>query len=71
MFMCICIHVYMYSINAVIHVTSLHNQLMKHKTYIYRICLAKSNTYAGPSAGAEVARLRKWHVWCPLATLES
>ena len=23
--------------------------------------------YAGPSAGAEVARLRKWHVWCLLA----
>ena len=27
-------------------------------------CLAKSGPYAGPSAGAEVARLRKWHVWC-------
>ena len=27
-------------------------------------CLAKSSPYAGPSAGAEVARLRKWHVWC-------
>ena len=30
-------------------------------------CLAKSSPYAGPSAGAEVARLRKWHVWCLLA----
>ena len=26
--------------------------------------LAKSRPYTGPSAGAEVARLRKWHVWC-------
>ena len=29
-------------------------------------CLAKSSPYAGPSAGTEVARLRKWHVWCIL-----
>ena len=29
-------------------------------------CLAKSSPYAGPSAGTEVARLRKWHVWCLL-----
>ena len=28
------------------------------------LCLAKSSRYAGPSAGAEVACLRKWHVWC-------
>ena len=28
--------------------------------------LAKSSPYAGFSAGAEVARLRKWHVWCLL-----
>ena len=28
--------------------------------------LAKSSPYAGPSAGTEVARLRKWHVWCLL-----
>ena len=28
--------------------------------------LAKSSTFAGASAGAEVARLRKWHVWCLL-----
>ena len=27
-------------------------------------CLVKSSPYAGPSAGAEVARLRKWQVWC-------
>ena len=36
-------------------------------TYMYRDksqCLARSSPYAGPSAGAEVARLRKWHVWC-------
>ena len=25
--------------------------------------LAKSSPYAGPSAGAEIACLRKWHVW--------
>ena len=31
------------------------------------ICnVAKSSPYAGPSAGTEVARLRKWHVWCLL-----
>ena len=29
-------------------------------------CLAKSSPYAGLSAGAEVARLRKGHVWCLL-----
>ena len=29
-------------------------------------CLAKSSPCAGPSAGTEVARLRKWHVWCLL-----
>ena len=29
--------------------------------------LAKSRPHAGPCAGAEVARLRKWHVWRPLA----
>ena len=29
-------------------------------------CLAKSSPYAGPSAGTEVARLRRWHVWCLL-----
>ena len=29
--------------------------------------LAKSSPYAGPSAGPEVARLRKWHAWCLLA----
>ena len=29
--------------------------------------LAKSRPYAGLSAGAEVARLPKWHVWCLLA----
>ena len=28
--------------------------------------LAKSSPHAGPFAGAEVARLRKWHVWCLL-----
>ena len=28
--------------------------------------LAKSSPYACPSAGAEVARLLKWHVWCLL-----
>ena len=28
--------------------------------------LAKSSPYAGLSAGAEVARLRMWHVWCLL-----
>ena len=26
--------------------------------------IAKSSPYAGPSAGAEVAHLWKWHVWC-------
>ena len=31
-------------------------------------CLAKSSPYAGSSAGAEVARLRKWHVWCLLVS---
>ena len=30
-------------------------------------CLAKSSPYAGPSAGAEVPRFTKWHVWCLLA----
>ena len=35
------------------------------------MCLVKLFTvYAGPSAGAEVARLRKWHDWCLLAHLE-
>ena len=29
-------------------------------------CLTKSSPYAGPSAGTEVARLRKWYVWCLL-----
>ena len=28
--------------------------------------LAKSSPYAGPSAGAESARLWKWHGWCLL-----
>ena len=28
--------------------------------------LAKSIPYVGPSTGTEVARLRKWHVWCLL-----
>ena len=31
------------------------------------MCLAKSSPCAGPSAGAENARLRKWRVWCLLA----
>ena len=31
-------------------------------------CLPK---YAGPSAGAEAARSRKWHVWCPLETVNT
>ena len=34
-------------------------------------CLAKWSPYAGPSAGKEVARLRKWHVWCLLEMHES
>ena len=32
-------------------------------------CLAKSSQYAGPSAGAYVARLRKWHAWCLLVVV--
>ena len=32
-------------------------------------CLAKSSPYAGPSAGTEVARLRKRHVWYLLVLL--
>ena len=29
--------------------------------------MIQSSPYAGPSAGAEIACLRKWHVWCLLA----
>ena len=28
--------------------------------------LAKSSKYAGPSAGTEVACMRRWHAWCLL-----
>ena len=33
-------------------------------------CLAKSSPYAGPSAGTEVARLRKWQAWYLLAVYQ-
>ena len=32
--------------------------------------LAKSSPYASPSAGAEVASLRQWHVWCLLGKVQ-
>ena len=43
--------------------------------YIYNIYKyigvdGKSSPYAGPSAGTEVVRLRKWHAWCRLTEVK-
>ena len=44
------------------HVTSAHAEFGGGNSQY----LAKSSPCAGPSAGAEVARLGKWRVWCLL-----
>ena len=33
---------------------------------IHNVSRNRARTQVGPSAGTEVARLRKWHVWCAL-----
>ena len=52
----VCIHMYIYIYIYMYRERERENDSIQHSAF------AKSSPHAGPSAGAEVARLRKWHV---------
>ena len=81
-YMCVCIYIYIYThiytlliiLIIIVHMSggtkratsvSVPRLRLQSSEGKFTISL-KSSSYAGASAGAEVARLRKWHAWCLL-----